>query len=510
MGGWDVVKEEKIDPWSVVEERTSGPEFNLPPGAGMPQSAVTGQPVQTDAERMMTSKRAMAEVLPIAGDIVATAAAPQFAIPAKGAGIVARGLPMLGNLALRAAGSGAGSVVGEVEKQALTEQYDPNQVIAQGVAGAGGEVGLSGIGAGLKVAKKPALELMSDLTLSGGRVKQVLTDKLKKQADDRAVKFITDIAPESVKGRIDDVGLASAINEAMDSTKAMYAHFKDALETAAEKNSGVVNLEKTRNALRQWYEDIADPGMVKAGKVDAAAEREILKQLQFPGGGVKDQTHIAIRRLMRGEDLEPREVNYLFSKIYPKKTQDALDMYPKAMELRQTFKETMLQDLDDIGVAAGKRSADETFKEIKRYESVKNIYDRSTVVNRETGERKFLPYKFVENVQKNERMLRTTMPETWEKLKVEAEYYRDVADRISRGERNLGGPLMLSGLASSYFTGGVPVAEAFGAASAWSLMSKNGQKALDGVFKYFVRPAAKGGLHMGATAIKMQPAHKEN
>jgi hypothetical protein len=47
----------------------------------------------------------------------------------------------------------------------------------------------------------------------------------------------------------------------------------------------------------------------------------------------------------------------------------------------------------------------------------------------------------------------------------------------------------------------------FGAASAWALMSPVGRSALDGVFKYALKPIAKSSLHIGGHLIDFQQAH---
>lgn len=472
-------------------------------GGSMPTSAITGQPVPTSAENILQSKRAVAEILPIAGDIAGTAIMPQLKL-AKAAPLIARAGAGAANMLLRGAGAGAGSVVGEVEKQVATGDFDPNQVYMQGALGAGGEVAMGLGGAGLKAVEKPALEVMSDLTLSGGKLKQVMTQRLKNYAEKRSTEFVKTIAPDSIKGKIDEVGIGKAITESLDESKALYNHFKDSINQVADKNNGVVPLPKTRAAIELWYKEIADPAAVAAGKIDRKAESEIIKEFGFKGS---DDVHITIRKLARGEDLTAAEVMHLQSNIFPKKTSDYMALHPSKQGYRQEFKDVLMSDLDAIGAAVGKQSADTIFKETKRFEAVKNIFDRSMSINKETGERKFLPYQFVENVQRSERLIRQTMPDLWPKLKAEADYFATVADRLQRGERNLGGPLMLSGLASSYFTGGFPVAEFFGAGSAWALMSPAGQATLEGLFKYALKPATKAGLHVGGSLIDLKASH---
>ena len=470
-------------------------------GGSMPISTNSGQPIPTPAENMLTMKRAGAELLPIAGDLAGTALAPQLKLAAS-APRIARGAAGLANILSKSLGSGAGSVTGEVEKQLLTKEFDPNQIYMQGAVGAGGEAAMGLAGAGLKAVEKPALELLSDLTLSGSKIKQVLTDRLKQYTEKRAKQFIESVAPESVKSKLSDSGLNQAISETLDETKALYNHFKSTLDDIASKNNGAVPLEKTQNAMQAWLKE-----NIPQFKSQAAAENYIVRELGFSPSSTKGQQHISIRRLLRGEDLSPDEMNYLLGNLFEKKTKDWLELHPETRGLRETLKNQILQDLDGLGVAAGKRSADEVFKETKRFQAVKSIFDRATVVNKETGETKFLPWAFAENVKASEGMIRKTMPEIWPKLKAEADYFAEAADRLQRGGRNLGVPLMLSGLASSYFTSGIPVAEVFGAASAWALMSPVGRSALDGVFKYALKPIAKSSLHIGGHLIDFQQAH---
>lgn len=505
---WEVVAEQPLSPWDVTGTTELGPEFAG--GGSMPISTITGKPVPTPREKLDQSIDAMASLLPIAGDIAGTVAAPQLVVPGRGAPLLARAIPGVANILSRIMGAGAGSVVGEVERQNITGGADPGAVMLQGAIGAGGEGAMSVVGAGWNAVRRPVLELAADATLSGGMVKKHMFQKIKRDADERAFTFIRDIAPDAVKSRIDDVGMAQAMQEAFDETRALYAHLKDTIDAVAEKRGGYVPLEATSKAMRQWYEDIADPALVKAGKVDPRAERQILNELGITPGGSKGQHHIVVRRLLRGEELSPDSVQFLLGHLYEKKTQDWLALAPETREARQTLKELIVNDLDSIGASAGKKKADEVFKQLKRYEFIKNLYDRAVVVNRNTGERTFMPYQFARNIYDAERTIRGAMPELWPSLKQEADIHLRNAERMVVGGRRLLPDLLsFSGIGSAALTGGIPVAEMFGAGAAWALLDEGARSALRGVFKYLVKPSAKGTLHMAGMPVELQPAHTQ-
>lgn len=470
-------------------------------GGSMPVSAVTGQPVQTDTEKINLSKRAMGEVLPLAGNIVGAAVMPQLGV-AKSAPLLARGAAGLANIALRSAGAGAGSVVGETERQLMTKDYDPNQIKVQGAMGAASEAIPGLVAPALKAVEKPGLELAADLTVSGTKLKTYFADRIKKQAAERVENFIADVAPASIKKRIDEVGINKAVNDAFDESKLIYGHFKEGLSKIASENSGYVPLEKTSQAMQQWLKDV-----LPQYKNQSQAESAIVKSFGWSPGGLKEHQHIVIRKLARGDDLTESEVNYLLSNINVRKTEDYIKMHPDMQGLRQTLKENIIADLDNLGAGASKRTADEMTREAKNFQRIKGIYDSASPANRETGERTFYPYLFAQNVYRNERTIRQTMPDVWPKIKAEADRLMQDSARIEAGNRNMG-VLAGAGLASSAFTGYIPVGEAFGAASAWALMTPSGKSALHGAFKYAVMPATKGALQMGGRLIDLQPSHK--
>lgn len=494
--GWEVIEEKKLGDWEVAETTS------------MPISAITGKPEPTSAERIMQSNRAVTQMFPVAGDIIGTAIMPQIGVPLKAGRLAGMGIKTV-NALLRGAGAGAGSVYGELERQVATEQFDPEQIKLQGVLGAVGEPALSLAGAGLKAAAKPAYEIMSDLTIAGGKTKQILTQRLQQQAQKRADDFIYTVAPQGVKTKIEDVGFEKALSEAYDEKTVMYNHFKDSLQTVADNNKGYVPLQKTQQSLMSRYNEIADPTMVAAGKIDRKAEAEIIKSFGLKGS---DDVHITVRRLMRGEDLTPAEINHLQANIFPSSTKKYQEMLPTKIEKRKDLKSILMEDLDALGVAQGKASADAVHRELKQFEQLRNIYEKNGAKTKspDTGEAIFHPARFVENARRAERNLRKYQPELWEKLQKEVEFYETVADTLKRGQRNLGGMAMLAGSASAgYLTGGWPVAEAFGAASAWALMSETGRKTVEGIIRAGInKPVAKTLLHLGGQTVNLQQAHK--
>lgn len=471
-------------------------------GGSMPVSTITGKSIPTDAEKISASKQAVGEILPIAGDIAGAAIMPQLRL-AQAAPMLARGGASVLNTLLRGAGSMAGSVTGEVERQLMTKNFDPNQVYIQGGAGLAGEVLPGLVGPGLKKAVNPALEVASDLTISGTKFKRWYADKLKDYSHKRVENFVKEIAPESVKSKINEVGLSQAVNEAFDANAAVYGHFKDGLEKVAKEHDGYVPLENTQSALQAWLKE-----ELPKHKTQSQAETAIVKSMGFKPGGSDEHQHVLVRKLMRGDDLSEREVNYLLSNIYVRDTKKWQAMLPEMQGQREQLKELIVEDLNSLGAGAAKKTADEMHRELKNYQRIKNIYESSAPLNKETGERKFYPHLFAENVYRNERVIRETMPDVWPKIKSEADKMRSEASRIAAGERSIGGMPMLAGLASSAFTGYWPVGEGFGLASAWALMTPTGKAALNGVMKYGVQPALKTGLHVGGHLIDFEKSHK--
>jgi hypothetical protein len=218
-----------------------------------------------------------------------------------------------------------------------------------------------------------------------------------------------------------------------------------------------------------------------------------------------------LRKLMRGDDLTLAEINHFQSNIFPRDTRKWGEMHPTKQDTRGKIKSLMMEDLDGLGIAAGKTSADAVHKELKQFEQLRKLYESNGAswVNPDTGEKIFKPARFLENVKRSERNLRKYQPELWEKLQEEVKYYEWAADTMKRGKRNLGSGAMLVGSgAAGYLTGGLPVADAFGAASAWALMSETGRKTVEGVFRSVVnKPVAKTLLHVGGQQIDFAKGH---
>jgi hypothetical protein len=417
-------------------------------------------------------------------------------------------LPTLGSFAIRAAGAGPGGFAGELAgQQVFGEDTDFKKALEEGAVSSVGEAALGAAGGVLKKAYKPTLELMADLTITGSRTKKLLANRAKEIAERKAEKFIRSVAPESVRKNMDEAGIKKALQTAYEENNALYNYFGSILGDIAKKNNGAVPLQNTQAAMESWLKEKLASGVYKN---QAQAESAIVRELGFsPSGAGANSQHITIRKLLRGEDISPEYVEYLMKNVFPKKTKDWLSLEPDVKGLRETFKETVMRDLDELGAAAGKRSGDEVFKELKRFEAVKRIYDQATVFSKETGELvKFNPYQFYETVMSNERTFRMTMPDIWPKLKAEAETMRKIAEKLKAGER--GSSIAQFGGAGSVLAlgnaGMIPWVEAAGTASALGMMTDTGQKILEGVFKFGVKPAAKTYIH-NEPSLKLQKAH---
>lgn len=499
MGDWDVVSQKNIGDWDVVN--TDVAEM----GGSLPVDTRTGQPVPTDAERLHQTRGVLRSAPGVAGDIAGTIGAQvasNYLLPGSGM------LPTLGRFAARAAGAGLGGAAGELAgQQAFGEDTDFSKILEEGALSSGGEVALGAVGGALKKAYKPTLELVADLTITGSRTKKLLANRAKEVAEKKAERFIKSVAPEQVKKGMDEAGLKKALQSAYEENNALYNYFGSVLNDIAKKNGGAVPLVNTQMAMEAWLKEQVASG---AYKTQAQAESAIIRQLGFsPGGTGANSQHVTIRKLLRGEDISPEYVEYLMKNVFPKKTKDWLSLEPDVKQLRETFKEMVMRDLDELGAAAGKKTGDDVFKELKRFEAVKRIYDQATVFSKETGELvKFNPYQFYETVMINERMFRQTMPELWPKLKAEAETMKKIAEKLKAGERGSGiaqfggsGTVLALGNA-----GLIPWVEAAGTASALAIMTDTGQKILEGIFKFGLKPAAKTYIH-NEPSLRLQQAH---
>lgn len=472
-------------------------------GGSMPVSAITGKPIPNPQEQMAQSKSLMRTLAPVAGDVGGTMTAEALLSRAP--------IPAYAKIPLVAAAAGIGAAGAELGAQkAFKEDHDLNKALSEGAVAAGGQMLLGPLGEAAKRLGRYPAETLADITMAGSRTKKILSDRIKSVAEKRASDFIEKIAPETVKKNMGETGIKKALMEAYSENNALYAFYKENLNDVAKQYGGAVPLVETSNAMTQWVKDKMTTGQYKSVK---QAENDIIRDLGFSVSGTgANAQHVTIRKLLRGEDIAPEYVEYLMKNIFPTKSKEWNALLPDVQGLRETFKEVVMKDLDSLGVSAGKRSGDEVFKELKRFEAVKSIYDNATVKSRETGEIvKFNPYQFYEEVVSKEKTLRKNIPEIWPELRKEAEKMKEISQRIAAGNRDSGISQFLTpgALAATGNIGLIPWAEGAGLASAFYLMTDSGKKIIGGMIKHgLVNPAAKTALHSYAPTLDLMRSHK--
>jgi len=456
------------------------------------------QPRMTTPEQrdkyVSTMRGAVGTALPIAGDIAGTMMAPQI----KGPQMAGRAVNLLSRMFGAGIGGGMGSAAGQF---AETGEVDTGEMAEQAGIGAGGEAMLSALGPVAKFTIKPLGKFASEFTIFGSASLKRLRDKLVKRSTNRAVNFLEDIAPDSIKSQ--DVGIggiAAKVNAAMDESRAAYAPYREALSEYAEKQGGKIPLDDTSQMLGDLKETLAEQVQKRSasGKPPSklAIENAVLKEM-----GYTPTTGFELKKVMREDLADPRQIEHIlatFSKGWNKLT-------PSQQAAREKLKQTILDDISRLGgkdAAVLKKSADENFKSVVRFKKLHDIFEKAIVRTPETGEMYLQPSKLADLIYDNKTVLQRDMPDLWPKLKAEADYYRSIAPEFAK--RGHGPGLSSgSGMAIAYTFGGpsaIPVAEGFGIASAYALLDPATQKVIKTLAKG-VKPIGKAGLHMAGSEI---------
>lgn len=501
MGEWDVVKTEPVGPWDVVNEQA----------AIRPVSTVTGKPVPTMDEKMTGSRNFIKFGMETAGDVLGTMLAPQFKAGKAALPFAKKAL----NLLARAGGAGTGGGLGNLAGQAATgQQINPMEAALTGALSAGGEVGISGLGAAGKAVKdkalRPSMEFMSDITFSGSAIKKNMRDKLIKKTTGRASNFVKDIAPPEVAKQITDIDdVALMAKQALDEDRAVYSAYEESLEKYAAGNSGVVELDDTAQMLGEIRNKIAAEF---PDKKPAFIDNLVCKELGYGPGSYEG---IRLKKLMHDDIVDPKVAEDFLAKIFKTYGKDGQAMRAN----KDKLKGALMSDLDKIAAATGgsvgdiKRQADETFKAVKRFQFVSGLFDKAMREIPETGEKILQPYKLAKLIYANKPKIKELTPELWPKLKAEAEFYKSVAPEFSKqaGQYISGPGTVISrgvgGAAGGFLFGsaGVPMAEGLGTISAWALMSQGDRKLLSKVIGSGAKNLlAKPAVHMAGQAIDFE------
>jgi hypothetical protein len=487
MGEWDVVKEEKLDPWAVVEER--------PVGDFLQTAGVTPE---SSFDLVQSIKR---NALPVAGDVAMTYAASR--LPA-GKSLMG---PQVARMLKPALGGAAGAVGGELAaQQAFDEPFDPEKAKAQGAMGFGGTLGMSGFLAAMRPAVKamrpvldPIFNLATDLTVLGSKRKAALRQRLLGEATADAEQFVYEAAPEMVKNA--DVGIDSVrlkIQTALDENKAVYQAYRPAIEKAAEKEGGLL-IDNTQ----QWLSERLKEHFAKGKKIGTFLQETFG---YVPRNEAERDVYFALQNIVKttesGMPASVADFNSALSRVYGSRFDKV--GHEAWKDNRVKLKELLVSDLEKYPEAfALKTQADETMRAVNQY---KFLYER--IFKPALKDDVLNPQKLAENIylHKGEVLKRDELKALWPMLEKKAKLYQDVAETLGKSEQsiNFGGIEKLGAVGGGVFRGSpetVAAAELFGMMSAYALVPQMSRPLLLKLMEPVAHTAVKGGLRIGNDMI---------
>jgi hypothetical protein len=491
MGDWDVVKKRSINQWDVVSDR--------------PISTITGKPLATAQEKGRQGIEAVRATGPIVGDILGPMFAPQF----KGPGLAMKLL----NVGSRTGGAAVGSGLGAVGSDVITGQdIDVGRAGKESLLAGAGEAGMSALGGGAKLLK-PIFSMLPDATFTGSAVKKYINSQTQKVATDRAEKFLLDIAPESVKKGAENTKTMSVfVDKAFSENSHVYKLYEKALADAAEAQGGKVLIDDTQQFIGELFENARNE--LGPGATKAQIKNEALKGFNY-----SPQMKSYLEAIENVDGLSPKEIKYMLANVFQNKGWNKLN--PISQEQRESLKSALMADMDKLTMqgfdAAGtKKFADEEFKALKKFNSVRRIYDQSmAVTNPATQARALQPQKLHDMIYANQKKLMDDpeLANLWPKLEQEALSAQRAAQHITETSQEPGPLAMLSrgmGPAAGGYLFGPPGAvgvEVLGAATAWGLLEPAERSILKQAFKGMEKPIAKTALHLGGQEITMGKSH---
>jgi hypothetical protein len=445
-----------------------------------------------------TPKEVLGTTLPIAGDIVGSIVAPQL----KGPQLLTK-VPKTAkaiNLAFRSLGAGTGAFTGSVAGQQIEKgEVDPKEALREGLLGAGGEAGLSVALKATRESLKASAKIAKDLTISGNKVKSFLSNQLIERTTKRASRFVDEVAPDIVTTQGGE-NIGRQIDEAMDENKLTYGRFKEVLVEAAGSEDGFILVDDLSQYLRDRMEFVdITPSKDPAIEFQRKA-KGVIKELGFP---LNSPQGAMLRKIMLGgsDTVTPNEVEFIFTNIFPKKNKEFFKLDPDTRKARENLKSALIDDVAKItspttGKTAAdiKKEADEVFKAVKQFESIRRIYDQA-IVKSETKADRINPGRLADLINRNAKNFKQSMPDVWPKLKAEADFYEGIAKRLKLGEtggiKDIG---QIIGPGSLFFLGGlkgIAAVELFGAGSAWALLSDSGRATISAAQKVPLKQSLK-------------------
>jgi len=482
---------------------------------GGPISTVTGKPIPTAEQKAAEGINFIKSAGPIIGDIALTAAVPQLAIAKKASLLGKLGLKGLNTL-FRAGAAGAGSAGGAVATDAIFGELNTDRAKKEALMGGGGELAISSLVGGAKKASKilkPLFEMVPNLTFSGTAVKNHYNKQFKEAATNRAENFLLDVAPEAVKKQaVKETSLSVMVNRAYAENGGAYELYKTAINDASEREGGVILVDDLNLAINEMFQR-ARAELPEGTKLQIM--NEALGQFNYTPNLRK-----MLAKFEESDSATPREIEYLFANIFQNKGWNKLN--PAQQEAREKLKEVFLADMDKLtaqNVGGLKRAADEEFKALAKFNTLRRIYNKAIVTtNADTGAKSLHPDRLYEEIIANEKRIKSNpgLAEIWPQLEAEAIAAKKSAELIQTTRTDVGpGSIFsrgLGGAAGGFAFGppGVVGAETLGAASAWALMSPAEKLIIKQIFnasKDVARSATKAGIHMAGEKLELGKSH---
>ena len=452
------------------------------------------------------------EGLSITGDVLGTFMGGGLAKSLK---FAPRVLPYAG----RVLGSLVGGMGGHLAGQKIEgEPLDIKGAIKEGGIGAIGEavmpVAATPAKWVVKKVAKPLAKALSGITGLGYKVSDTMKKSIVKRSTDRALKFVSDLAPDIVKKQdIDMSTLGTMVDAAMDEKRVMYDIYEDTLRKHADlKEGGLVPIDDVAQFLGKLKEK-AEQQLLKEGSTGTPTQiyTRTLKML--------GHTKSSAPALMKGlytDLISPADATEIAATIFKKGKRGYGSLTPQVRELRKQLKERLISDFNRLSPEVGvlKTKADEATKAIANFQDIKKMFDASIDTNKFTGESRFLPAKFADLVYSNRsRILKDdNLKAYWPVLKKEADYYRTVAKSFEESKLGPLDALRPAGSALGYAVAGgagIPIVEGMGGFSAYALMSPKAKKALQALVFGGTKVGTKAGLHIGGQQINFEGAENE-
>jgi hypothetical protein len=328
------------------------------PGGGFADTAIQEG---YDADKKQMSSTAGAAI----GDMAVTGAMTAFP-PLRGAGMAAK----IGNLAFRTGGAAAGAFGGSVLGQAMYESaanngkpvdIDLEEAAVQGGLGAVGEGVFSPVvTAGAKVGRW-AVQMMGKMVTRPMRiVLKVAQDATHEKVTARAVRSMR--AAEALTSDVDAVaaGVGTRL-EGMKNFDDVYKDWNKALHEAAKINDGVMYFDDASQFLADYIEQFREFKHLGGIEVesDARAMYKAMEHLGLDKNDVKLQVIIRKFVLDHMGEIDEREANYFFSKIWKSHKNDSTAL----RRWKEQFKSHVIRDVDMWvpGAGAAKNYGDRVF-----------------------------------------------------------------------------------------------------------------------------------------------------